>query len=374
MPEVDPKTPGARGPSLRADERGVVPTGPAADMGDEDLPTDSGPLQARDMEEELPTTIEARSDLYIPTPGVASTPQRDAERGADSRERLLGPPSPGAPLDPDDLLLGPLPSAGETHDAHPRLSGARARFSGLRGASAGPAQRTERSRPVSSASTQRRTEPAALTGSSDGREAPLAGSVAAPETPETPDASDAPVYPPDVPPVAPHGGPGAARMAPPPVVGNLPSQSWGMYLAGALAVILVWAVLAVVFGWGQAEEPRAEAPAPPLRATADAEAIREAPSPELPAGGAARGSLPPDRAGASPAVGPGAGADAASTSGGAGGGAGGPAARPPARSDAPAVQGPRGQDAPPAPGTGIAEPPVAEVPETPDGYMGVPDF
>jgi curved DNA-binding protein CbpA len=395
---TDPGVGAAAPPQLPPADRGhVAAPAPAAPRMDPFAPLDGD-------DGELPTTIAPRPELdtgpVAPADPGPATPAEVVDRTSDTRDLLLGPPSYAAEVTADDLLLGPPPEAGASSRTHPRLSGARARLSGSHRAPSGARARPSGSfgsgaGPTISASGAQRASASGMgpvpSPASHSGAAPTvlpSGAHSAPGTP-TWSGAEASLSEPSaarrsLPPVDTLGGQESTR-AEPVAAEYRPSQSWILALAGALVVVAVYAVMAMVFGWGRPGEHRAAEPDAPLRAAAEAEATPAvaapvAPAPEDPSPEVEEPA--PDGAGdVAPAAAP---VEPAPAGGGAAAPAPAPApaaapaaprpivAPPPAVAPPPEPEGSAAEDAPPPP-----EEPEAEAEaeaEAPAGYMGVPDF
>lgn len=320
-----------------------------------------------DDDDDLPTAIGTFTVPPLPN-------SREHRRGPE--DMLLGPPSHAVEANPDDLLLGPPPEdrpASETSRARcasgarvglsqPTMrsgSGARSRLDAL------PSGRHEETWPSgmlpegrSSSVRSGASTSAHRTGSTASRAFP-SGTRSLPPADTLSD---------------------EATRADPVQVEYSPSQSWALYLLGALAVVAVWAVLAIVFGWGRSADqvdplaPEVDAPAA-LPAAAPAAADPPGPAeplvpdePEASSEPPAGSDLPGDtRAVVEPATPAAAAATPAASTVPA-------ASRPPAPpvEAAPAPPEDAPEPAPPEPadpkeGTDTPEP------EAPEGYMGLPD-
>jgi hypothetical protein len=357
-----------------------------------------------EVEEDLPTDVG-------PMPAVISG---HAGARPDPADLLLGPPDYPVEMDSDDLLLGPPASAVPSSASRLRPSGVRS-TSSLRSAQLGAGSAGRRPTPGLSEPTEalprEATWPTGLNTSaasrtmSQGRSSPSAGLSGGRSLPPV-DSLQEPTRADDA------------------ALEFNPSRSWVLYLAGALAVVAVWAVLAMWFGWGKglraptaAEEPvnvvPVEAAVAPGAVAPGADApvadapvadapVADAPvaddptaagsaaepgvaSPETPSKTVAGGVPAPD---APPSVLP------KTQMPGAGAASGTPPAAPPkapeaskptvptSAADAPAPAGAPtepspGSDREPsadAPEAAVATPPAApEVEDAPDGYMDVPD-
>ncbi len=330
------------------------------------------PPELADEDEDLPTSI-----------GAFTVPHRAEARDhrAGPGDMLLGPPARAVETNPDDLLLGPPPEARASgpHTGARRRSGARVGLSsstlrqgatpdsgarraaghgsGVRAGDLGPSGSSEETWPSGMLPESPTTSGARRTERSLGptRSLPPADTL-----------SDEPTR------------------ADPVQLEYSPSQSWALYLLGALAVVAVWAVLAIVFGWGRTADeidplvPEVGVPAampavaPPRPAPPEVAAPPpvevEAPVPAIapPTVPVAAASTEPARPAA--AEKPSAAAPVAEPVP--------PAPAPAGASEAPSAPptAPEPVEVGPTPAEGSdAEPPPAAEPDAPEGYMGVPD-